>query len=136
DNPAPAVITADETWSGEELLRRAAGAAVGLRAMTAPGPVPALVTSSAPAVAYLVGGAASGRPLAPLGPRLTASELAPCVERIDCQIILAERQFAGVAGEVASRTGRRLEWLDIPDASPDPLALSAEPASAAFLLHT
>jgi acyl-CoA synthetase (AMP-forming)/AMP-acid ligase II len=136
DKPAPAVITAEETWSGEELLCRAAGAAARLRALTGPGPVPALVTSSAPAVAYLVGGAAAGRPLAPLGPRLTASELAPCIERIDCQIILAERQFAGVASEVATRTGRRLEWLDTPDATPDALALSADPASAAFLLHT
>jgi acyl-CoA synthetase (AMP-forming)/AMP-acid ligase II len=136
DNPAPAVITAEETWSGDELLRRAAGAALRLRALTAPRPVPALLTSSAPAVAYLVGGAASGRPLAPLGPRLTASELVPCVERIDCQVILAERPFAGVASEVAKRTGRRLEWLDIPDPSPDRLALSAHPAAPAFLLHT
>ena len=84
------------------------------------------MTSSAPAIAFVVGGAESGRPLAPLGPRLTASELTSCVERIDCDTILAERQFADVAGEVAARTGRRLEWLGTPDASPDAAAERAE----------
>jgi acyl-CoA synthetase (AMP-forming)/AMP-acid ligase II len=135
-NPAPAVITAEATWSGPEFLRRAAGAATRLRHVAAPGPVPALATSSAPAVAYLVGGADSGRPLAPLGPRLTASELIPCLARLDGEVILAERQFADLAGELAARTGRRVEWLDLPDAGAAPLALSVDPAAPAFVLHT
>src|SRR5216110_1968109 len=68
----PAVITADGSWSGTELIERAGGAAVHLQSVARhTGAIPALLTSSPTAFAYVIGGARCGRPIAPLGPRLT-----------------------------------------------------------------
>jgi hypothetical protein len=68
----PAVMTVDDVWTGDELVRRAAGAAEWLAAMGfEPGTgVPALIEGSATAVALVTGGALSRRPVAPLGTRL------------------------------------------------------------------
>jgi len=131
-----AVITAGTGWTGAELLSRAAGAAARLRRICRRGPVPALVASSPAAVAYLIGGADCERPLAPLGPRLTATELRPCIERLDSETILADPEFEMVAVQLASMTGRKLEWLDVPPESDIGLKLDADPLAAALWLHT
>src|SRR6266480_4388652 len=79
----PAVMTADLCWAGAELLERASGAAQHLSSISAStGAVPALFASSPAAFAYVIGGAACGRPIAPLGPRLTAHELRPCIDNL------------------------------------------------------
>src|SRR3954451_16201004 len=76
-----AVVTTEGSWSGPELLAHAAGAAAWLDSIGARegAPVGALVTSTAAAFALIVGATAPRRPLAPLGPRLTARELTACV---------------------------------------------------------
>src|ERR1700730_3901975 len=81
---APAVVTSTRTWSGEHLLSQAAGAADWLRARGLPQghAVPALLEASPEALALVLAGAAAGRPIAPLGPRLTVAELAGCVQRL------------------------------------------------------
>jgi acyl-CoA synthetase (AMP-forming)/AMP-acid ligase II len=53
-----------------------------------------------------------------------------------CEVILADPDSAAVAEEVASRTGRRVEQLGIPELSHERLDLSPDPASVAFVLHT
>jgi acyl-CoA synthetase (AMP-forming)/AMP-acid ligase II len=136
DRDDPAVLAADVTWSGGELLERAAGAAARLRSLCEPGAVPALVASSPAALAYLIGGADCGRPLAPLGPRLTVRELVPCVERLPSAVILADAGFESAANEVAEVTGRKVERLDAPPRGKDALALRPEPDEPAFWLHT
>jgi acyl-CoA synthetase (AMP-forming)/AMP-acid ligase II len=136
DRDDPAVLAVGGTWSGRELLERSAGAAARLRSLCGPGAVPALVASSPAAIAYLIGGADCGRPLAPLGPRLTARELVPCFERLPSQVILADEEFGAVAKEVADVTGQEVEWLDAPPRRDDAPVLQAEPEEPAFWLHT
>jgi acyl-CoA synthetase (AMP-forming)/AMP-acid ligase II len=133
----PAVVTATTTWSGAELLARSAGAAVHLRAVTGgEGPVPALLSSTPAAVAYVVAGAACGRPLAPLGPRLTAHELGPCVDGLGGGVLLTELEFLPLAEQLAR--GRALRVLVVGDPAPAcrPLDLDAAPEATAFVLHT
>lgn len=67
DHARPAARFGDLTWTGHELLDRAGGAADWLDTLgLEPGrPVPALVATSADALALVIGGAGSGHPLAP-----------------------------------------------------------------------
>ncbi len=102
---APAVITATEMWTGRELLARAAGAADFLDSVDAPvgSPVIALLTSTPMAFALSVGAAATDRALAPLGPRLTASELGPCIEALDAEVIVVEPACVELGRQLATR---------------------------------
>ena len=96
---APAVVTATQAWTGEELLARAAGAA---RWLSGAGliegmAVPALLQASPEALALVLAGAAVRRPIAPLGPRLTVRELAGCIERLGAPGLLTQAAFADIA---------------------------------------
>src|SRR5579859_5400049 len=88
----PAVISADGTVTGRRLLAAAAGAASWFESFGLPSgaPLPALVTTSADTLAMLLAGAAAGHPLAPLGPRLTASELSGAVLGLGSEVLLYE----------------------------------------------
>ena len=138
NDDGPAVVSAGARWSGAELLERAAGAARHLRSLTDhEGPVPALLASSGPAVAYMVGGAGCRRPLAPLGPRLTVAELGPCLDGLGGDLLLTEADFLPLAEELAERCRVRLAVIDDPVyRSGPPLDLTADPAATAFVLHT
>ncbi len=132
-----AVVTGTTAWSGAELLARAAGAAAHLRAVTdREGPVPALLTSTPAAVAYVVAGADCGRPLAPLGPRLTANELGPCVDGLGSDILLTELAFLSLAEDLARRRAQRVVVVDDPAPAYRPLDLEPDPEAIAFVLHT
>ncbi|MBV9380353.1 MAG: long-chain fatty acid--CoA ligase [Streptosporangiaceae bacterium] len=133
----PAVVTEAQTWSGAELLGRAAGAARWLATSGLPEgvPVPALLQADPAALALVLAGAAIRRPIAPLGPRLTVRELAGCVERLAAPCLLAEPGFAGVAAAVAAELGldvlvpHELPWLAEPLPVPGP-------DDTAVVLHT
>src|SRR5437588_585116 len=135
---SPAVITPEGTWSGDELLARAAGAADWLDAVGVPEgtPVPALVVSSAPAFALVIGAAGSGRPLAPLGPRHTARELSAVVGPLGAEVLVTELAHVGLAAEIAERTSVRVEV--IPELPASMRQLDADPAanSVAVIMHT
>ena len=134
---APAVITATQTWTGEELLARADGAARWLSASALPEgiPVPALLQASPEALALVLAGAAVRRPVAPLGPRLTERELAGCVERLAAPYLLTQPAFTDTAMAVARELGRDVLALgDCPGAAgrlPAP-----RPDDTAVVLHT
>ena len=87
DLPGPAVRTGDGSCTWPELLGRATSAVRWLAEIGAGArePVAALVTTSLDVIALTLAGAAAGKPLAPLGPRLTERELVPCVLGIECQ---------------------------------------------------
>jgi acyl-CoA synthetase (AMP-forming)/AMP-acid ligase II len=133
-----AVVLESGTWSGDELLRRGAGAADWLDAIGVPAErcVPALLSTSAAAFALVVAGAGSHRPLAPLGPRLTVRELAACVTPLDAPVLIAEPEWAEVARAVGAATGRRVEV--VPDLLPSKRSLDLSPApdAIAAILHT
>ncbi len=134
----PAVLSSDACWSGDEFLARSAGAADWLDRVGAEPdrPVLALVASTPTAFALLVGAAGSGRPLAPLGPLLTARELAACVQGIGGRLLLTEPAFEEKAGAVAALTGCRVEVVPEPDASARDLTLDPGPNDVACIIHT
>jgi acyl-CoA synthetase (AMP-forming)/AMP-acid ligase II len=135
---APAVITHDEHWSGDELLDRAAGAADWLDEIRAPPgqPVAALVVSTASAFALAIGAAGSTRPLAPLGPLLTPHEIAGCVAGLGTRLLVTDSEFLDVAKEVGATTGAEVAELGVPSRSARPLDLDPAPESAMVILHT
>jgi acyl-CoA synthetase (AMP-forming)/AMP-acid ligase II len=103
----------------------------------APGePVPALVATGPVALALLVGGAGSGRPLAPLGPLLTARELSACVEGLAAPVLVAEPPFAATAEEVSARTGCRVAVVDGIASSGRALRLDRDPGEIVCVIHT
>ena len=108
------MVTAAQTWSGAELLDHAAGAARWLCGSGLPEgvPVPALLQASPEALALVLAGAAVRRPIAPLGPRLTARELSGCIERLAGPCLVAQPGFADIAAAVAPGLGREVLVLD------------------------
>ena len=134
---APAVITTTQTWTGEELLARAAGAARWLSASKLPEgiPVAALLQASPEALALVLAGAAVRRPVAPLGPRLTGRELAGCVERLAAPCLLTQPGFADIATTVAPGLDREVLVLGDWPAMAGPLPVPS-PDDTAVMLHT
>jgi acyl-CoA synthetase (AMP-forming)/AMP-acid ligase II len=134
----PMMVTAERTWSTSEFLARAGGAAAWLDNIdAAPGtPVPAVVWASPEAIILVLGGAQSQRPLAPLGPQLTARELAACLTGIGAAVLVAEESTAQLATEAAAAAGLRLAVMP-PDFVPNSsLPLTAEPDDIFAILHT
>jgi acyl-CoA synthetase (AMP-forming)/AMP-acid ligase II len=133
-----AVIAGTTTWSRTELLARAAGAAAHLQSLTdRDRPIPALFTSTAASFAYVIGGASSARPLAPLGPRLTERELAPCLAALGSDVLLSQAEFEPLASVLAARAGARVVVVDEPPADESGgLDLDLRPDATAFVLHT
>ena len=135
----PAVVTAGRMVTGSGLLAAAAGAAGWFESfgLSAGRPLPALVTMNAGTLAMLLGGAAAGHPLAPLGPRLTAAELGGAVSGLGGQVLLHEPAFAGLAAELALVTGVRPVLVTGLPAGSDVSRLAAPDAdSVAVYLHT
>jgi acyl-CoA synthetase (AMP-forming)/AMP-acid ligase II len=131
-----AVIGEQSSVTGRELIGKAVTAADLLVDLDVPAgqPVPGLLTTNADALALLIGGAAVNRPLAPLGPRQTAAELAETVRRTGSSVLLAEAASAKTAREVADAVGiRAVTILGLPVSS-RPLHL--EPGPTAIYLHT
>jgi acyl-CoA synthetase (AMP-forming)/AMP-acid ligase II len=137
DQASPAVIDGDDRYTLGELLALGRGAASWLDAMDVPAgvAVPSLLTSNVGAMALVIGGAGSARPIAPLGPRHTAHELAGCISRLDSPVVACEAAFEAVATEAAALTGTRLLVLDRPQPSTRPFDVP-EPMDVGFYLHT
>jgi acyl-CoA synthetase (AMP-forming)/AMP-acid ligase II len=138
--PEAAVIHRDgSSWSLDELLARAAGAADWLDTLGAePGvPVPALVASTISAFALLFAGAGSHRPLAPLSPRFVLDDLVACVEGLGAGVVIAPPEALAVAEAVAARTGARVgvvsnEFLP----SRRALDMDPDPRDVVVVIHT
>jgi acyl-CoA synthetase (AMP-forming)/AMP-acid ligase II len=133
---APAVVTADLKWSGEELLGYAAGAARWLSRSGLPEgvPVPALLEAGPEALALVLAGAAVRRPIAPLGPKLTVRELAGCIERLAAPCLITQPSFADRAAAAAPEI-LVLGELPSPDFGSEPLPVPGSD-EVAVVLHT
>ena len=139
DQPALVEATPDgiKVWSRSEFRRMISGAYELLSTSAASGSaVPALFTTRPASVAMLVAGAISGRPLAPLAPRMTPVELIACVGDIPGDILLAEASSADLAHEVAMATGKRVVCVDADIAGEADLKPNDDPDATALVMHT
>ncbi|MEV1080034.1 class I adenylate-forming enzyme family protein [Streptomyces sp. NPDC050211] len=136
DHARPATRFGDERWTGRELLDRAGGAADWLDTLgLTPGePVPALIATSADALALVIGGAGSGHPPAPLGVRMTPHEIAAVVSAGTSEVIVVQAEFAHLGDEVAHLAGRKS--VVIPELPRISRSLTAAPDELAAVLHT
>jgi acyl-CoA synthetase (AMP-forming)/AMP-acid ligase II len=135
-----ALILADgSAWTYDELLARAADAAEWLdRLRVEPGvPVPIFASTGPEAAALLLGGAMTGRPVAPLSPRFSVSELEACLSALPAAPILTLLEHRSTLRAVSERTGRPL--VVIPPAFPSarrPLELDTSPTAVIAVVHT
>jgi acyl-CoA synthetase (AMP-forming)/AMP-acid ligase II len=131
-----AVIGEGGSVSGRELIGKAVTAADLLVDLDvqAGQPIPALLTANARALALLIGGAVANRPLAPLGPRQTPTELAEMVRRSGSPVLLAEAAFAETGRQVADAVGIRA--VTIPSLPVSRRPLHPQPGPTAMYLHT
>jgi acyl-CoA synthetase (AMP-forming)/AMP-acid ligase II len=128
----------DESGSvtGRRLIGKAMHAAEWLTGLE-PRPgvsVPALLTTNSDALALLLGGAAANRPVAPLGPRLTAAELARMVRGIGARVIVTESRSYDVAVAAAASSGAQVAL--VPDLRHSAAQLPQVRGEVAFVLHT
>lgn len=135
-NRRPAFHDATGAVTGDQLIGKAVSAAEFLLALRSPlgTAIPALVTTRADAIALLVGGAAAGKPLAPIGPRLAIDELVAIVSGTDSGVLLTEQAFVHTAALVARQAGVRTVTIPVFTASTAPLPAAAH--QIAFVLHT
>ncbi|WP_133150855.1 AMP-binding protein, partial [Frankia canadensis] len=146
DHDGPALLTPSRQWTGREVLALAAGVQAWLAELDLPRGtvIPALLSDTTICVPVFVAAAGVGRPIAPLGPRLTVAELASAVSRLGSPVIIAEPAHAELAGRVAEAAGVRAAVLSdpLPSAAPGelPPSLAGEPApgpdDTAIVLHT
>ena len=86
----------------------------------------------------MLAGAATRRPIAPLGPRLTVRELAGCIERLAAPYLVTQPPFADIAAAVAADLGLKvLAFCGLPALVPgaEPLP-TPSPGDTAVVMHT
>ncbi|MFI5953178.1 class I adenylate-forming enzyme family protein [Cryptosporangium sp. NPDC051539] len=140
DRPALIETTSDgaEEWTGAEFRRMVSGAVdlLDREGVTEGTMVPALLATRPASVALLLAGALSGRPLAPLAPRLTEAELVTVVADLPGEVLVAEPGSVTVARAVAAATGKRVVLLDGPLHGTRELTPRDDPDGVALVMHT
>jgi len=139
DQDLAAVVTSDGVLTSRELTACASSASDWLdeRGASAGRPVAALVSTTTDAFALALAGAASRRALAPLGTRLTPTELGRILRSLDPAVLVTEADAVDLAHAAA-------EGLDIavhqhPRFEPSDRALDlggVGPDDVAVILHT
>ena len=131
-------LTGERAVSYAELIGLAAAAAGWLDEfrLADGSPVPALLDTSAVSLALVIAGSCTGRPIAPLGPRLTAREIAGCVAGLRAGMLIAESGCADQAAAAAERAG--CACAVVPELTPGGRTLTAQSSGAATaaILHT
>jgi acyl-CoA synthetase (AMP-forming)/AMP-acid ligase II len=126
-------------WTYAELLDKACGAASWLDTVGADTgvPIPLFAPTGPEAVALLLAGAMTGRPIAPLSPRFAAPELAACIGRLPPGPILTVAEHHAALGPVAELVDRRLVVIpaDFPASRPS-LDLDRSPTAVMAVVHT
>jgi acyl-CoA synthetase (AMP-forming)/AMP-acid ligase II len=135
---APAVVDDDGTVTGDELLRLAAGAAAWFDELgfATGAAIPALMDETRTAIAMVVGGAMSRRPVAPLGTKLALDDLVHAVTGLGAPVLFASPERHELGAQVAERAGARLVVVDRPLTPATPLAGDCRPDDTAVIVHT
>ncbi len=137
DSARPAIVDDDGIVTGQEMLALAAGAGIWFDELAIPfgQAVPALMDESRISIAMTVGGAMSGRPLAPLGTKLTVEELSTAVRDLGSGWLFAEASRAELAEQVSSACGVGLVVAE--SLLPGPVREHrCGPADVAVVVHT
>jgi acyl-CoA synthetase (AMP-forming)/AMP-acid ligase II/alkylation response protein AidB-like acyl-CoA dehydrogenase len=132
-----AIVTSDFTWSGDELARRAGGAAAWLDALgfERGSFVPCLVDESADAIALAVGATLSGRIPAPLGTKMPAADLAVALRGLGACLLIAEDRLSDLASEAAALAGATVVVLGAVPLGPI-VCIDVDEDSPALVIHT
>jgi acyl-CoA synthetase (AMP-forming)/AMP-acid ligase II len=127
-----------DAWTAAEMLERAAGGVALLDALGCERghPIPALFSSRPGALAVLLAGATSGRPLAPVPPRLTVHELSQMIHDLPGQVLLTDTESVETARVLAAATGRRAIVVDEPPRATTGLRVPDDPDQVVLVLHT
>ena len=138
DSDRAAVVDDDGTVTGRELLPLAAGAsAVFDEYGFAPGDgIPALMDESRDAIAMLVGGALSRRPLAPLGTKLPAEDLAYAVQGLGAKHLFVSPERAELGERVVAQCDAELVVHDRALEPAPPLDGVCEDDDTVVIVHT
>ncbi len=134
-----AVVGADGILTTRELTARAATAVRWLDEIGAPPgqPVAALLSTTTEAFALAVACAASRRPIAPLGVRLTEAEISRILHTLEPGVIVAEPDTSGLAKEAAQSSSCGVHTHPAFDPGNEEIDLeSSEPGDIAAILHT
>jgi acyl-CoA synthetase (AMP-forming)/AMP-acid ligase II len=138
DDDSLAVVGTSQRLTSRELTRVAGAAADWLDSIGAPegAPVATLVSTTLEAFALTIAGAATHRPMAPLGPRLTVAELTAALAPLGAAVLVAEPEVADLAREAAASLGMPVEVHPQFQMSDRRLAFDADPREDAAILHT
>mgnify|MGYP003562352409 CR=1 FL=1 len=135
---APAVVDDDGTVTGHELLQLAAGASAWFDELgfAAGDAIPALMDETRTAIAMVVGGAMSRRPVAPLGTKLALDDLVHAVTGLGARVLFVSPERREFGEQVATVAGTRLVVVDHPLDRVEPLAGDCEPDDTVVPLGT
>jgi len=134
-----AVMSAQGAWTFRDLTASAQAWAGWLDSfgLAAPSPVPVLLGPSPAAYSLLLAGVLTGRPLAPLGDRLTVAELAACLKPLGADALLADPEHAALGRAAAARAD--LPCHVLPSREPTDrgsLDFSGPGSAIGLMLHT
>ncbi|HEX6657671.1 MAG TPA: class I adenylate-forming enzyme family protein [Ilumatobacter sp.] len=134
----PAVVEPGRVLTSRELTALAASANRWLDTIGAPAgrPLAALVSTTTEAFALTIAGAASGRPIAPLGTRLTATEVMRSLATLEPGALIAEPDAHQLAIEAAGDSGLAVHRHPVFEPGSAAIELTAPIEAAAAVLHT
>ncbi len=135
---APAIVDDDGTVTGHELLQLAAGASAWFDELgfVAGDAIPALIDETRDAIAMLVGGAMSRRPLAPLGTKLPIDDLVHAVTGLGAGVLFVSPERRELGEQVGAAAGVRVVVVDRPLAPAEPLVGECGPDDTVVIVHT
>ncbi|MFM2073043.1 MAG: hypothetical protein RLZZ623_3307 [Actinomycetota bacterium] len=134
---APAIVDDDGVVTGADLLQLAAGASLLLDSLgfASGDAVAALTDEDRVAIALVVGGALSNRPVAPLGTKLPVDDLVHAVRGLGSRVLLVSSHRRLLGEEVALLAGIEAVVVDaLPSATPS--FPSARHGDIALIVHT
>jgi len=138
DSDVAAIVDDDGEVSGRDLLGLAAGASALFDEYGfAPGDgVPALIDETREAIAMLVGGGLSRRPLAPLGTKMPADDLAYSVRGLGAKHLFTSADKLELAEQVARLSGAELVVIDGTITPASPIDAPCEDDDTVVIVHT
>jgi acyl-CoA synthetase (AMP-forming)/AMP-acid ligase II len=138
DDLQPAILTSTDRWSYQDLFAHAGGTQRWLDRHQIPvgQPVLALVDSLPDSFALALAAPATGRPLAPLSPRLTVAEVVTAALRLNPSAVIAHSANADLASAVGARIGAPVAIMEHIETAPWTRAIELPEDTPFLVMHT